>query len=192
MRLVARHLQLPPSRAPLSHKQIWSISNIFSAPGSPQRPPNERNNLAPPERAVPPPLPSGPSAWLYLNVLITQSQVGAAHAALWLGAVRAAGWWVRGERRCTSGSSRVVPSVQLSTQPAHNLAFDPRLTPSLPRPLCPQIFVPIYEVAAAQELCTELWGAAGGPRSEFERLADLALAVAAFKEADETGGQGAD
>lgn len=50
--------------------------------------------------------------------------------------------------------------------------------------------MPIYEVAAAQELCTELWGAAGGPRSEFERLADLALAVAAFKEADETGGQG--
>ena len=51
-----------------------------------------------------------------------------------------------------------------------------------------QIFIPIYEVAAAQELCTELWGSAGGPRSEFERLADMALAVAAFKEADETGG----
>jgi len=53
------------------------MSNIFTAPGSPQRPANERNNLAPPERAVPPLLPSGPSAWLYFNLLITQSQAGA-------------------------------------------------------------------------------------------------------------------
>lgn len=124
-----------PSRI---HTQIWSISNIFSAPGSPQRPPNERNNLAPPERAVPPPLPSGPSAWLYLNVLITQSQVGAAHAALWLGAVRAAGWW-EGVSGCTSRASAVFPSVQLSAQPAHNLAFDSASLPPplLPRSLCP-------------------------------------------------------
>ena len=61
------------------------------------------------------------------------------------------------------------------------------LLPPLHSPPPHQIYLPIYEVAAAQELCTELWGSAGGPRSEFERLADMALAVAAFKEADETG-----
>lgn len=58
--------------------QIWSVANLFSAPNSPQRPPCERDDLAlaPARRVTPPPPPSGPSAWMYINVLVTQSQVG--------------------------------------------------------------------------------------------------------------------
>lgn len=48
---------------------------MFSAPGSPQRPPGECDDLAPARPLPPPVLASGPSAWLYLNVIITQSQV---------------------------------------------------------------------------------------------------------------------
>ena len=69
------------------------MSNIFTAPGSPQRPANERNNLATPERAVPPLLPSGPSAWLYFNLLITQSQVGDVGSEGWpVGLSSCTGW----------------------------------------------------------------------------------------------------
>ena len=154
---------------PTHNPQIWSLSNIFSAPGSPQRPPTERNNLAPPDRVVPPPLPSGPSAWLYFNLLITQSQMG--------GVDLAGGPELLHRPAFTQTSRCAALAPDPPALPLCTLAFPPL-----------QIFVPIYEVAAAQELCTELWGSAGRPRSEFERLADMALAVAAFKEADETGG----
>ena len=57
-------------------EQVWSISNIFTAPWSKQRPADEveevRGTSAPPPSV----LNTGPSPWLYFNLLVTQSQVG--------------------------------------------------------------------------------------------------------------------
>ena len=55
--------------------QVKSITNVFSAPGSPERPLGERDDLAPPAAPPAPVLASGPSAWLYFNLLVTQSQI---------------------------------------------------------------------------------------------------------------------
>jgi hypothetical protein len=63
---------LPPTPPP---PQIWSLSNIFSAPTSPQRPRGERDDLAPPKPPAPPELATGPAGWLYFNLLVAQSQV---------------------------------------------------------------------------------------------------------------------
>ena len=52
-----------------------SITNVFSAPHSPERPVGERDDLAPPRPPPTPVLASGPSAWLYFNLLVTQSQI---------------------------------------------------------------------------------------------------------------------
>ena len=52
-----------------------SITNVFSAPHSPDRPVGERDDLAPPRPPPTPVLASGPSAWLYFNLLVTQSQI---------------------------------------------------------------------------------------------------------------------
>ncbi|EFN50645.1 hypothetical protein CHLNCDRAFT_144044, partial [Chlorella variabilis] len=54
---------------------VWSLTNIFGAPHSLQRPPGERDDLAPPQRPLPPVLASGPSAWFYFNLLVAQSQI---------------------------------------------------------------------------------------------------------------------
>ena len=140
--------------------QIWSMSNLFSAPWSKQRPADEMAELAYSYGASavssasvgPPGLSSGPSSWLYFNLLVTQSQ----------------------------------------------------------------IFLPVYDVAEAQEMARQLWsggdgGEGGGvfggmffppgapppppqqqqnqqqPRSGFERVADMVLAHAVLNEVDETG-----
>lgn len=52
----------------------------------------------------------------------------------------------------------------------------------------PQIFVPVYDVAAAQELASVLW-ATGElvERSGFETVADMALACAVLGEVDDAG-----
>jgi hypothetical protein len=70
-------MSCPPSPAP---PQIWSISNLFAAPWSPQRPASdqeERGPCYPPPAAEPKPA-AGPSGWMYINVVATESQVGLA------------------------------------------------------------------------------------------------------------------
>lgn len=146
------------------HPQVWSISNIFSAPGSPQRPPGERDNLAPPRRPPPAVLATGPSAWLYFNLLVSQSQVCVGRSR---------------------GCRLAVPSLGRAALPT--LAHHIRATWCPP---CPQIFVPVYDVAAAQELAAALWSGSDvwASKSGFEQVADMALACAVLGEVDTDGG----
>lgn len=52
-----------------------------------------------------------------------------------------------------------------------------------------EIFVPVFDVAAAQDLAAQLWDweVAGGGKSEFHRVADLVLAQMVLDQLDEDG-----
>ena len=178
----ARRLPSAPFRD--AQHQVWSITNIFSAPGSPARPRGERDDLIQPPRPPPAPvLATGPSAWFYFNLLITQSQVGPGWGWRgWAGAeprwVLGAGCWVRGRSwglglagAAAPPSSHARPAITRTPQPPSNR----------------QIFVPIYDVlgalAEARKLGARVDGAGGAageppePPSGFHAVADMALGL---------------
>eukprot|EP00887_Chlorella_sp_A99_P007742 scaffold20.g7742.t1 len=116
---------------------IWSIANIFSAPWSPQRTDEDRPEPA----GAPPPVPS---AWLYFNLVLTDTQAGRA----------------RGLRRGVAGVAG--------------------------------FFVPVFDIVVAQSMAAQLWdiGPAAATKSDFERVADLALACMLLDGMQDEGEEG--
>lgn len=156
----------PPTAA-----QVWSLTNIFSAPHSPQRPYGERDDLVPAGLPPPPVLATGPSAWLYFNLLITQSQ---ARCVAWLCCLLAL-------LLLALGPPRAAPPNAALSQQAASPPCCARCAPS------PQIFIPVYDVAPAQELSSLLWSGSGdGDKpSGFDHVGGMALACVVLRELEE-------
>ena len=171
----------------LSHLQVWSIANIFTAVRSPERPASdaEENGPAFPPPNAGPPAPAGPTSWLYINVIATESQASAVHSARcsavqWgmPGAIRMHGWLGAFTQGGPSAASFLPPNHPPCPQP-----WPP------PRPWPPaQIFLPVFDAALAQHMALQLWDfQASLNRSEFERVMDLALACMLLDQVDDRG-----